>query len=418
MQYNPATTYRRAGMGNATISLVGQEGGIISSIPFFAGARNNYTSVSSQADPLNMKDLPAAGNTETVVYFGCWLDFNQPAQTIPLTNDTTHAVTPVNLQTSIRGIHQCLVAEVFFAGDPTQPNATPGSSDNLSQRNLAIANSDNPGSSATHTLQHTFEIKPSQFNLTQDAIDGQIIARHTSATANVGNDQLIGPDLLLIHWNNLPRESKIIVYMPEVKVDDIIALEPYTRLTPTQIIKEDEHSFSFISSDINYIPIPGGFIKNIPGLLTIELPSTVVKGQLFKVLVQQARFYRNTRRIIGSFQFNIPVSTAEQILTIGMRNLSILKYVRQSMPVTDPWRMIFNRYIKGLSDKVNGLGGKADNVPASPNDKWLVAKPDDKQSDDVLIRLFNYCCKRISILLLLLILLLFVLAVFLFIKLK
>jgi hypothetical protein len=37
----------------------------------------------------------------------------------------------------------------------------------------------------------------------------------------------------------------------------------------------------------------------------------------------------------------------------------------------DPWDLIFNRYLKGLSDKVDGLGGDASNVPASPNDKWM-----------------------------------------------
>jgi hypothetical protein len=418
MQYNPATTYYRAGTGDATIALVGKEGGIISSIPFFAEPRAIYASalMSSQTDAPNMQDLRAAGNSERVVYFGCWLDFNQPAQVIPDTEDATHATSTVNLQTSIRGIHQCLVAEVYFAGDPTPAGATPGSSDNLSQRNLAIAHSDNPGSTATHTVQHTFEIKPSQFKMSGEYRRPN--ERFEGITAMVPKDQFMGPDLLMIHWNNLPAESKIIVYMPDVKVDDILALEPYARLSPTKITREDDHTFSFTSSHINYIPVPGGFEKNIPGLLTIELPPTVVKGQLFKVLVQQARFYGHTRRIIGSFQFNIPVSTAGRILEREMKNLSILRYVRQAMPVTDPWRLIFNRYINELADKVNGLGGDATTVPASPNDKWLGDSSSGTQPDGALVRLINQCCKRTSLLILLLVLLLVILIVLFFIKLK
>jgi hypothetical protein len=105
--------------------------------------------------------------------------------------------------------------------------------------------------------------------------------------------------------------------------------------------------------------------------MTVELPSTVVKGQLFKILVQQARYIRNTLRIIGSFQLNIPVSTAALLLPTELRTLAVLKHIHNAIPLNDPWYKIFNRYLKGLSDKVDGLGGDATNVPASPNDKWM-----------------------------------------------
>jgi hypothetical protein len=421
MQYNASTTYTRAGIGASTISLVGKEGGLISSIPFFAAPRVDYAAalMSSQSDPLNMQDLPALGNSESVKYFGCWLDFNQPSQVIPIAEDATRATSTANLQTSIRGIHQCLVAEVYSERDPIPLGATPGSNDNLSQRNLAIAHSDNPGSKATHTVQHTFEISPSLYKMPDKKMSAHLDESHATPTVLSFKDQPVGPDLLIIHWNNLPRESKIIAYMPDLKVDDIVGLESYARLSPTRITKEDEHSFSFVSSDINYIPIPGGFDKNIPGLLTIELPSTVVKGQLFKVLIQQARFFRNSRRIIGSFQFNIPVSTADRILKREMRNLSILKYVRQSMAVTDPWRLIFNRYIVGVSNKVNGLGGEASSVPASSNDKWLNDEiVSDTRSIDSLAQLFKLCCKRASVFMTIITLLLLILILFLFVKLR
>ncbi|ESU20475.1 hypothetical protein FEDK69T_29980 [Flavobacterium enshiense DK69] len=411
--YNPNGNYNKAGTGGNTISVIGKEGGLITSIPFFAEPRVNYSAslMASQTDPRNMKTLPAKGNVESVVYFGCWLDFNQPGQMIPVNEDATHATSLVNLQTSVRGIHPCLIAEIYFEDDPTRVGATPGSSDNLSQRNLVIAHSDNPGSLSTHTVQHTFEIKPSQFSLPTNHHGHEMHMEAFDA-----RKQRRGPDFLIIHWNNLPRDSKIVVYMPDVKTDDILALEDYARLSPTKIKKEDENSFSFISSDINYIPVPGGFQKNIPGLLTIELPNNIVKGQLFKVLVQQARFYGNARRIIGSFQFNIPVSTAERILKIEMRNLSILQYVRQTMATTDPWRLIFDRYITGVSDKVDGLGGNASNVPAAPDDRWLYNIDKDLPMADTIIKLFNHCCKRISFLLLIIFVILAILLIYLILK--
>ncbi len=380
MNYNPATTYRRAGTGAGTISLIGKEGGAISSIPFFAAPRVNYSAVSmeTQADDINKQPIRAKGNTESVAYFGCWLDINRDGNKLFPLNPADDGPFPSagkkSIQELIRGIHQCLVAEVYFEGDPTPINATPGSSDNLSQRNLAIVASDNPGNQATHTVQHTFEIKPSSYRTFPAIALNQVEAFNHFAMNHVNHNnpkEKNGPDILLIHWNNLPKESKIIFYTPDIKADDILALEAYTRLSGTRIKKEDEHTCSFLAADINYIPIPGGFEKNIPGLLTVELPPTVVKGQLFKILVQQARYYRNNRRIIGSFQVNIPVTTAALMLPGEMRNLAVLKHIHNSIPATDSWYKIFNRYLKGLSDKVDGLGGDSTNVPASPNDKWM-----------------------------------------------
>jgi Domain of unknown function (DUF1929) len=379
MNYNPATTYRRAGTGVNTISLIGKEGGAISSLPFFAAPRINYStaSMATQTDNINKQPIKAKNNIESVAYFGCWLDINRDGNKLfplaPADDGPFPATGKKSILELIRGVHQCLVAEVYFEGDPTPTNATPGSSDNLSQRNLAIVASDNPGNQATHTVQHTFEIKPSPFGIMPpvalNPVEDDI--HLNMAFVNHNEKQKTGPDILLIHWNNLPKESKITFYTPDIKVDDILQLESFTRLSSTKIKKEDEHTCSFLAADINYIPIPGGFEKNIPGLMTVELPPTVVKGQLFKILVQQARYYRNSRRIIGSFQVNIPVTTAALMLPSEMRNLAVLKHIHNSIPITDSWYKIFNKYLKGLSDKVDGLGGDATNVPASPNDKWM-----------------------------------------------
>ena len=173
-------------------------------------------------------------NIESVAYFGCWLDINRDINKLIPLNPTTDGPFPSNRKSIlelIRGVHQCLVAEVYFEGDPTPFNATPGSSDNLSQRNLAIVQSDNPGNPATHTVQHTFEIKPSPFKLTPEMLMQAAEDHHFFAAAGPDTKNRVSarPDYLLIHWNNLPKDSKVSLYMPDVEIDDILFLESITR---------------------------------------------------------------------------------------------------------------------------------------------------------------------------------------------
>jgi hypothetical protein len=54
--------------------------------------------------------------------------------------------------------HQCMVVETVYTPDPTGSGATPGSSDNLAQRNLMIVQTANPGTPITRTVQHSFNI--------------------------------------------------------------------------------------------------------------------------------------------------------------------------------------------------------------------------------------------------------------------
>ena len=85
------------------------------------------------------------------MYFGCWLDINQP-------NDARFPIQPsppdggpftgqlLSIADLIRGTHQCMVTEINYDLDPTgPPGISTASSDKLSQRNLAIDHSSNPG---------------------------------------------------------------------------------------------------------------------------------------------------------------------------------------------------------------------------------------------------------------------------------
>ncbi|UUZ48656.1 hypothetical protein LP420_39195 [Massilia sp. B-10] len=123
----------------------------------------------------------------------------------------------------MRGIHQCLVAEVRFqpgASDPITIGATPGSSNRLSQRNLAIVESDNPGTAEAHVVQHTVTVKPSAMN---------------RKLAAVSERQAY--DELVIHWNGLPGATKATLYFPEWNVDDILRLANTLRQRPDLLKK-------------------------------------------------------------------------------------------------------------------------------------------------------------------------------------
>jgi hypothetical protein len=154
--------YRRTNAG--TIPLLGVnsftsgDGNQIVSIPYFAERRINTAtqSMTSQLDNINKHTLRHAGAVEAHTYFGCWLDFNQTDPQFPVNvrkgNDGPFTGRVPILQL-IRGTHQCLVAEIRFQPDTTDPisnGATPASSDRLAQRHLALVESDNLGIESPH----------------------------------------------------------------------------------------------------------------------------------------------------------------------------------------------------------------------------------------------------------------------------
>lgn len=157
------------GAGGA-IALPGYEsesaGSPLRSMPFFAGERVDpgVDSLETQDDPLNVHTFPPGPTDERVWYFGAWLDFNDSSVRLP---GTYQAGTPNGpygigalepLETLMRDFHQCMVVEIRYDGDPTDPGASPSASDNLAQRNLSILSSANPGDEWTRTVEQGFEL--------------------------------------------------------------------------------------------------------------------------------------------------------------------------------------------------------------------------------------------------------------------
>ena len=129
-------SYRRAGDGPQAAPLLGLSGGEINNIPCFAEPRKE--DMSQQTDATNVATLKGADATLVFAYFGCWLDHNQDTPRFPdkPVGDGPFSGELKSIRAHMRGLHQCLVAELHYTLDPIDQFATPTSSDNLSQRNL------------------------------------------------------------------------------------------------------------------------------------------------------------------------------------------------------------------------------------------------------------------------------------------
>jgi hypothetical protein len=368
--------YRRSGNTTGSVPLLGLESNEIASIPFFAKARVNTgpggQSMTAQTDdPINTISFNGDG-TDEVRYCGVWLDINDTAnQRFPIdpASDAGGVNGPyqsprLTIQQLMTGLHYCLVAEIFFwptgtVTDPIPANATPASNDRLAQRNLSLDSSGNPGWPFAHTVQHTFMIKPSANSSAEAGV---------SMAAEVNRGYRIGPDELIIHWGNVPRTSEANLFFPEISADEILALSAL-RQHPPVLAKVDDHTISVKVAQATYIPIPARPTGNFAGLMAITLPQGVRVGQVFKMNIQQCSGMSAPGRALktrGAFQFNIPVNADPEILPRATRNLSILRFIQQSIPATSRWSPIFTRWLDDLANKISGLGGDPTKILPSP----------------------------------------------------
>jgi hypothetical protein len=386
--------YRRNGNVNgSSVPLLGIENDSqgqpeTASIPFFASARVAQTvSMTNQLpDTTNVQTITGTGS-ENVAYFGVWLDMNlapgdpnfRQFPLNPLADpggpDGPYTGPVQSIQQLMLGTHHCMVAEIFFwpgiSSDPIPHDASPASSDRLAQRNLVLVKSGNPGYPATHTVQHTFLVKPSISSVDQpvaaefrssQAKRGKRLTRAQAAAAVVEKG-LRGPDELLIRWNNLPRKTEAMFYLPEIEVDEILALSAL-RQHPTVLKKVDAHTLRCQLADITYIPLPSRK-GTIAGLMSLILPPGVRTGQVYKLSVEQYSGY--THKTLGAFQMSIPVRPDPEILPEEIRKLSVMRYIQQAIPAGSRWVSIFTRYLDQIAARVRGFGGDPDAVKPSPD---------------------------------------------------
>ena len=131
------------------------------------------------------------------------------------------------------------------------------------------------------------------------------------------------------------------------------------------------------------------------GLLSIDPPATVQTGQVFKIFVRQVTNAFGTpppeppkiaspihraaaagpariewRRVLGAFQLTIPVKTKGELLASEERELSVLRWIAESIPKHNRWYPVFRRYLERIGGRVVVFGGDPTKVPPSPTGEW------------------------------------------------
>ncbi len=369
--------------------------------PTQSGAANSLPS-KQPPDTFNVRKLNVTGGPVHDTFYGCWLDINQVSLTstsqLPSTPPSGNEEGPwpgVPLepiqQAFIVNDHQCLVAEIAFDPDPINTGTPPFNSDKLAQRNISWSYIANPGTQASRRALEPFEVRP------------------TPATVQTGQS----PDELMIDWTNVPAGQQAEIYLPAVAVDDVLELAS-SLYASQRLTRVDGHTIGCTTGGVSYIPLPkgAGDGANFVGLVAINLPYGITKGQSFTVIVRQvtnasgpaappppppiqiaargavraaapvpqaapAPAQLHWRRVLGTFQINIPVSTKELILPREVQRLSIFRWIGEAMPKQRRWYPVFQRYLQLIAEKVSALGVDPTTIPPLPT--GLVSKPSQPQ---------------------------------------
>src|SRR5205085_12328616 len=100
------------------------------------------------------------------------------------------------------------------------------------------------------------------------------------------------PDELMIAWGKVPPGTGASIYLP--KVNAAAALDWAHRLyVSNRLDIVDAHTLSCEAGGVTFVPIPGASTVDHVGLMSVELPPTVGRGDRYSVRVRQltgARF--------------------------------------------------------------------------------------------------------------------------------
>jgi hypothetical protein len=380
--YPPGAQYRRTTPppGGQPIALAGIENGEYVTVPCFALPRIDSTTVAmdQQTDSPNVQTITAHGDgSEVDTFFGCWVDINQPDLRLPVDvpplqdgpfniNDPNVNFRPVPLKAALaRNLHLCVIAEIDFDPTPIPLGKDPSNWDKLAQRNIVWSDA---GSAQSVT---TFEIRPTSMALQAKQ----------------------KPDELMIDWNNLPPGVTAQIYIPAVNVETILGMAD-RMYSSHRLTRFDAHTLQCKTGGISYIPIPAGAGSSYAGLLTVDLPGKLPRGEVYNVVVRQltnafgkatpppppppsigirravaavvARGEVEWRRVIGAFQLTIPVRNKELLLVREERDLSVLRWISGFIPHHSRWYPVFHRYLSQIAGRVSTFGGDPSQILPSP----------------------------------------------------
>jgi hypothetical protein len=193
-------------------------------------------------------------------------------------------------------------------------------------------------------------------------------------------------------WGNAPTGSFASLYLPAVSATEIVGLAGQLYASH-RLTVDDANTIRCPAEGVTFVPLPEGTAANA-GLLTVELPFGIKKGDAYTIQVRQitdaelepppiiargrqlAARGKNTidwRRTSGQFQFNVVIRTREQLLYREERLLAWLKWISQSISAASRWRPVWDRYLTLIGGRVDGFGGDPNAV--LPSATGTVPKP-------------------------------------------
>jgi hypothetical protein len=213
------------------------------------------------------------------------------------------------------------------------------------------------------------------------------------------------PDELMIDWGNLPNGSRAEIYLPAIKVAEVLSMA--NGMYGSHSLEHvDEHTLGCRTGGISYVPIPptAGDI-NYAGLLSVQPLASVSKGDVFNVSVRQltnafgkleppppppphiatpraaARTEIEWRRVSGAFQLTVPVKTKHALLLSEERQLSVLRWIARAIPHHNRWYPVFHRYLERIAVRVREFGGDPARVLPSPTGEGVPKRRRDEEGE-------------------------------------
>ncbi len=341
------------------------------SLPFFATANYDNSPTDYNSGGANNQTITIpSGQDYAWAFYGCFLNVY----------DNNNLIDGQPVQFYLAGsAHSCLVAQIAYTDAPII-NAggvieNPSICDKLAQRNLQIGLSGNPGYPATHLVPQTIDVRPSP--PAQSADPTSILSY---------------PDEMMIDWGSTPPGSVVSIYWPAVSSSAVLSLA--SQLYPQQTLTAaDANTIQCtVGAPVTYIPIPPGTGGSFAGLFSAVLPPTVRYGQQYDIVVRrittkqiaqatppppppQPKLQANAtipdlllwRYITGSFLVRISVQEESGILPVDENLLAVLKWRLGLIGPGNRWYPVLLRWISYLSNRINGMGGNASQIPGSPN---------------------------------------------------
>ncbi len=162
-----------------------------------------------------------------------------------------------------------------------------------------------------------------------------------------------GVDELGFFWNDLPRDTRVDVFLPGAVVEHVFNLRSL-RGAPRTVHIVDSHTLRLdVHDGVTWLPVPPFFGERLAGLVEMELPRGLKAGRRFRVDVIQAR--TRPRRILGGFQLLVAVEKTVDLIPQTQRLAKIFAQRLRATPKDSRWYPILERRVAHTRTLIPGL---------------------------------------------------------------